>query len=547
MPLKKLTYLLYKKGTNNCYTSFEVPKKNQETRVISVPNEDLKEIQRKLADLLYKKQSEIWQQNNISSNISHGFEKGKGIISNSAIHRNKRFVLNVDLKDFFDSFHFGRVRGYFHHNKHFKLDIETATIIAQLTCFNGVLPQGAPTSPIITNLICQILDFKLLNIAKKYKLDYTRYADDLTFSTNDKKFLRNKDIFLTEVSKVIEKSGFRINEKKTRLQYRDSKQTVTGLVVNKKINVDSAYFRETRAMAHSLYTKGEFVIDGKSGTIHQLEGRFSFINQIDKYDNQNCTEKMRNVFSLNKREREYQKFLFYKYFISYEKPLIITEGKTDVIYLKAALKNLHEKYPNLIEKKSDGNFNYKVLFLKRSKKLNYFFQYTLDGADSINNLYSYYIGEKINGFQCPDFNVIFNKYGTKAINPVIIIFDNEIDSGKEKPIRKFKGYKKLSAEKKQHLKSDLKIKLINDGNFFLVTNSLIKGQVESEIEDLFMQETLDVEIDGRKFNRKVEKGDSAHYGKDIFSKYIFENYKKIDFKNFIPLLDKINSIVDEYN
>ena len=123
---------------------------------------------------------------------------------------------------------------------------------------NGKLPQGAPSSPIISNLICEILDHRLLKIAKKYKLDYTRYADDLTFSTNDKKFLGLQTEFYEEISKEIIRAGFKINEKKKRLQLRDSRQVVTGLVVNKKINVNRIYYKETRAMAHQLYITGKF-------------------------------------------------------------------------------------------------------------------------------------------------------------------------------------------------------------------------------------------------------------------------------------------------
>lgn len=113
-------------------------------------------------------------------------EKGKSFITNAQIHRNKRFVINVDLENFFDSFHFGRVRGYFMKNKNYQCSEEVATTIAQIACYEGKLPQGAPSSPIITNMICNIFDMRLLRLAKKYKLDYTRYADDLSFSTNDK-------------------------------------------------------------------------------------------------------------------------------------------------------------------------------------------------------------------------------------------------------------------------------------------------------------------------------------------------------------------------
>lgn len=122
------------------------------------------------------------------------------------------------------------------------------------------------------------------------------------------------------------------------MQFKDSKQVVTGLVVNKKINIERNYYKKTRAMAHSLYKNGEIFIDGYRGTLSQLEGRFAFINSIDTYNN--LFDKVKHDFAnLSAREREYKKFMFYKYFCNNIMPLIITEGKTDKIYLKAALKN----------------------------------------------------------------------------------------------------------------------------------------------------------------------------------------------------------------
>lgn len=174
-------------------------------------------------------------------NISHGFVKERNIITNAKIHKNKKIVLNLDLKDFFDSFHFGRIKGFFEKNKDFKFSPELATLIAQLACYNGKLPQGAPSSPLITNLICNIFDIRVLNLARKYKLNYSRYADDLTFSTNYKGFIKNLEEFKEDILLEIEKNGFEANMKKYRLTFQNSRQEVTGLTVNKKINVSKIY------------------------------------------------------------------------------------------------------------------------------------------------------------------------------------------------------------------------------------------------------------------------------------------------------------------
>ena len=109
VPPKVLTYLLYIKKTENLYTTFEIPKKNGEARKICAPNDELKAVQKKLMLAILSYVQEIRKKEEIRVNIAHGFEKDKGIITNAAIHRNKRFVLNLDLNDFFDSFHFGRI------------------------------------------------------------------------------------------------------------------------------------------------------------------------------------------------------------------------------------------------------------------------------------------------------------------------------------------------------------------------------------------------------------------------------------------------------
>ena len=142
IPRQRMTYVLYVKKVESYYTSFEIPKKNGETRTIKAPTGELKFIQKKLVSKLVQYQREIWRSKGMKPNISHGFEKGKSIVTNAKIHKNKRYLLNIDLQDFFDSFHFGRVRGFFEKNRDFALPLEVATVLAQLTLsLIHILPQ----------------------------------------------------------------------------------------------------------------------------------------------------------------------------------------------------------------------------------------------------------------------------------------------------------------------------------------------------------------------------------------------------------------------
>ena len=169
--LKEITYVLYKTKVENSYISFEIPKKNGKNRVIYTPNDKLKWIQRNLSEKLYEIHTKYITEKGIKTNVSHGFEKDKSIITNAYRHKNKKYLLNIDISDFFSSFNFGRVQGYFYKSREFMFSKEVATIIAQLACYKRKLPQGAPTSPIISNLIFNIVDLQILALAKKYKLN----------------------------------------------------------------------------------------------------------------------------------------------------------------------------------------------------------------------------------------------------------------------------------------------------------------------------------------------------------------------------------------
>ena len=540
VPRQKLSYILYVKGTENLYKSFEIPKKSGGVRHIHAPEEELKQIQSKLAKVLYEYALKIEKNNGKKWNIAHAFVKGKGCFTNAKIHRNKRILVNVDLKDFFDSFHFGRVRGYFMKNRNYQLSEEVATVIAQIACYKGKLPQGAPTSPVITNLICGIFDIRILHLAKKYRLDYTRYADDLTFSTNDKKFQIYQEQFLEELTNEISKAGFSINQNKTRVQYRDSHQEVTGIVVNKKLNVIRKYYKDTRAMAYNLYKTGEYTIDGeKKGSIQQLEGRFSYINQFDKYNNKLGLEKHQFEY-LNGRERAYSQFLFYKYFFANDKPLIITEGKTDIIYLKVALKKMWKEYPEFIAKNEKGQFEYKISFLKRSKRIEYFLNIKTDGADTLNNIMEFYGGSG---------NPKYSKYikylkkisDRKPSNIVVLMFDNELEN-KESPISKFS--RRWLKGKQDELKKENWLYM--QDNLYVATTPLVPEYDQTDIEMLFDEEIQNIEIDGRTLDKSGKKDKEKYFNKEIFSKYIMKNYDNIDFENFKPIFENLKEMIISY-
>ena len=538
-----LTYILYKKRVDSYYQSFKIPKKSGGYREICAPKDVLKYIQKTIKSGLIEYYNIIKDIEGIKTNISHGFENGKSIITNAKIHINKRYVINIDLENFFGSFHFGRVRGFFEKNRYFSLPLEMATIIAQLTCYKGALPQGAPTSPIITNLICQIFDYRILKIAKKYKLDYTRYADDLTFSTNSKSIIEKYDAFLNELKHEIEHAGFKINDKKTRLLYKDSRQEVTGVVVNKKINIPQEYYRQTRAMAHALYFKGGFLINGKPGTIEQLEGRFSFLYYLNCCNNKNNIDRKDSIerfTNFNGKEKEFRKFLFYRYFYCNDAPLIVTEGKTDIKYLKAALQSLYADYPNLIYKNEHGKFKFKIKFFKRTEKMKKFINVTPDGGDSISNIYKYFTNDL--NIYYPNYFEYFSQRGVYPKNPVILLYDNELKN-KDKPLKKFMNTCK---NRINELEKDLWIEMQSKANIYILTNKLNPNENEASIEHLFSSNTLSLELGGKKLSLDNNADSTLYYGKEIFSQYVLTHYKEIDFTGFHQLLSTIDFIVSAY-
>jgi RNA-directed DNA polymerase len=248
---ERLIYHLHKVPPSKRYTVFSIPKKSGAARQITAPISSLKILQQKLSFILTSVVD--------SKHSVHGFVRGRSIRTNSLVHAGKKYVFIIDLENFFPSINFGRVRGLFM-GPPFKFNTETATILAQICTFDNSLPQGAPTSPVVSNILCRKMDQQLSRLARDYRCDYTRYADDITFSTAKETFPKSIAFTLPdskephcgdELSRIISDSGFTINAKKVRLIERCRQQKVTGLVSNKFPNVDRRFIRQIRAMLHA--------------------------------------------------------------------------------------------------------------------------------------------------------------------------------------------------------------------------------------------------------------------------------------------------------
>ena len=262
LTMKSLNYFKnFKASGKSRYKTFAIKKKSGKLRVINAPCAGLKVFQKCLSYILQT----FYQPN---ANVC-GFILGRSIADGAKKHVGKKYVFNIDLKDFFDTIEHHRVKAIFtlppfnlnddknnpnslpyilanlccHPKEVVRFDKERNSY----NCVRNVTPQGAPTSPIITNLICRQMDRRLLGLAKRFRLSYSRYADDITFSSNNKRVFKEGSAFRVELERIIEDDQkFKINEEKTRVQSRGYRQEVTGLVVNSKLNVTKRYVKQIR-------------------------------------------------------------------------------------------------------------------------------------------------------------------------------------------------------------------------------------------------------------------------------------------------------------
>jgi retron-type reverse transcriptase len=540
-----LSYILFKQPDAAKYKTFEVPKRTGGKRTIHAPIDALKLMQKKLSVLLQDCLDEINTAKNLQNRVSHGFMRKRSIVTNARQHRNRRYVFNLDLEDFFPSIHFGRVRGFFIKDRNFALHKDVATVIAQIACREKTLPQGSPCSPVISNLIAHVLDMHLVRLASRVGCTYSRYADDLTFSTNKRIF--PPEIALPsdadpnlwapghELQRLLTHSGFLVNNGKTHMQYRTSRQNVTGLVVNRRINVRQEYRHDVRAMVHRLLNTGGFDVYGKvdksgvitlekrPGRVNELHGMLGFIDNID-IDYRKNTPGWKPSDKLSSNELMYQRFLIYMNFFAAERPVVLCEGKTDNVYLTHAIRSLALEYPYLATVAPDGKIRLNVRLYKYRKSSTARILRLSDGGSSA----------------LLDFIVTYKRETEKFKGPgmknaFIALYDNDSGAkGIKNYIKGFAGPTFTGAEPFVHVLQ----------NLYAVPTPTPVGRQSSKIEDFFEPSIKATVLHGKTFDDKNGLDTDTHYGKKIFAEAVVRPHAaKIDFNGFRPLLTNLEGAI----
>jgi RNA-directed DNA polymerase len=290
--LAELRFLAFSRRVSRTshYQRFRIPKKSGGERLISAPMPRLKEAQR-------------WLLENVLSKVrvhesAHGFLPGRSIVSNARPHVGAAVVVNADLENFFPTITYRRVKGAF---RSLGYSEQVASVFALLStepdsveveldgCRYHVargerhLPQGAPTSPALTNVICRRMDRRLKGLAAKLGFAYTRYADDLSFSGPGES-VRNLCNLLRWCQDIVEHEGFRLHQKKTRIMRRGRKQEVTGIVVNERCGLDRKMLRRLRATLYQIEKDGPNGRhwNGNVNVVSAVQGVAAYATMVDE-------------------------------------------------------------------------------------------------------------------------------------------------------------------------------------------------------------------------------------------------------------------------
>jgi retron-type reverse transcriptase len=286
---EQLGYLLLATDRDNGpYTKFTIPKRDGSEREICAPKKQLKWVQRLILDKILAPV--------VAHDAAHGFIPGRSTVTNAEKHTGALLLLKFDLSDFFPTIHYYRVVGLFtsmgytvgdgrFHNDDDAPQV--APTLARLCCYtpdpqawgNAILPQGAPTSPAISNLVCRRLDARLDGLARRNKGTYTRYADDLTFSFKDKTLELGR--FRWWVDQICHQEGFFVNQAKFRVIRASQRQVVTGIVVNDELHIPRDARRRFRAILHNCRTHGvASQARGHARFAEYLRGFASYVHMV---------------------------------------------------------------------------------------------------------------------------------------------------------------------------------------------------------------------------------------------------------------------------
>jgi retron-type reverse transcriptase len=291
------------------YYCYLAPKKNGGKRRIIVPNDNLKMVQK-------------WINIHVLQAIEPlecvtGFVKKKSIVDNAKIHENKNYVLNFDIKDFFESITKERIErlfyaiGYKHEIALFLADICTTTVNKEYIQwrFNAYdamhfeplfskkepfLVQGAPTSPAIANMVCYGMDKKLMKYAKRHGINYSRYADDITFSADNQEDLPKVEY----IKRLMAEEHFILNEQKTKLLKEGMRQEVTGLLINDHVRIPRVYKKDIYRHLHFCLKYGGISHFSRIHSHYNMSrdwllGRIYFVNAVEPEE----AKKMLDLFN----------------------------------------------------------------------------------------------------------------------------------------------------------------------------------------------------------------------------------------------------------
>ena len=260
----------------NNYKVYKIKKRNGKYRTIYNPNLTLKYIQRQILNNILNNKS--------ISKYARAYHKGINLVDNAIPHVNKKIILKLDIKDFFNNISFNNVYNSCFSIEYFPKSI--GMLLTYLCTYNNYIPQGAPTSSYISNLVMKEFDNEIGDWCESNNISYTRYSDDMTFSGNFE-----PKVVITKVRKMLNKLGLQLNDDKTNVISKSSSQNVTGIVVNEKIQINSKYRNEIRK---EVYYVNKYGVDshiernkyklGKDKYLNNLYGRIVFVLQVNKND-----------------------------------------------------------------------------------------------------------------------------------------------------------------------------------------------------------------------------------------------------------------------